>query len=85
VGSVETSFTPSPEIASAAPAEVLNAGTFGYLFGGGVKYFTPKGYGAKVSLDYVIRGDSFAADTQQNKYVKTNAGPKITLGFLKRF
>ncbi len=85
VGSAETSFEPSSALSSVAEAETSNAATFGYLFGGGVKYFTPRGYGAKVSLDYSIRGDSFAADTQQNKWVKTNSGPKITIGFLKRF
>jgi hypothetical protein len=79
-GSAETNYTPAN-----GDSEKLNAGTFGYKFGAGVKYYTPKGYGAKVALDFDIRGDSFAADSAETKWVKSNAGPAISIGFLKRF
>ena len=82
-GSADSSFSPSSE--ANIDSKELNAGTFGFNFGGGVKYYTPRGYGVKVELDFNIRGDSYAADENDETWVKSNSGPVINLGFLKRF
>jgi len=83
MGSTSTSFTPGS--GSTDQPSNLDGGTIGYIFGGGFKYFTPKGIGASVGLDFYTRGDSFAADAQSTKWVKTKTGPRITVGLLYRF
>lgn len=83
MGSSSTTYTPGngPE----GETQSLDAGTVGYIVGGGLKYFTPRGFGAKLGIDIYSRGDSFAADELGAKWVKTKTGPRINLGLLYRF
>jgi hypothetical protein len=83
VGSSETIY--SAGSGANTDSEKLNAGTFGYALGAGMKYYTSRGYGANIGLDFNVRGDSFSADSADTKWVKTNSGPVINIGFLKRF
>lgn len=83
MGSTKTTYTPGS--GSLDEAVSLDGGTVGYVFGGGLKYFTPKGIGASMGIDFYNRGDSFAADSQSTKWVKTKSGPRVVLGFLYRF
>ncbi len=83
MGSTTTTYTPGQS--SGGTEETLNGGTIGYIIGGGVKYYTPRGYGVKFNFDYYTRGDSFAADSASTKWVKTKSGPRMNIGFLYRF
>jgi hypothetical protein len=84
MGSSQTTFSPGSQSGNGDP-ESLNAGTVGFIVGGGLKYYTPKGYGIKFNFDFYTRGDSFAGDAQSIKWVKTKSGPRLNLGFLYRF
>ena len=84
MGSTETTFSPGSQSGAGDP-ESLNGGTVGFIMGGGLKYYTSNGYGAKFNFDYYTRGDSFASDAQSIKWVKTKSGPRFNLGFLYRF
>lgn len=85
-GSANSTFTPSSELSSAnIKAKELSGSTFGYFFGAGLKYYTPRGYGAKVTLNYHLRGDTYAADAADLSWTKNNALPVLSFGLSKRF
>jgi hypothetical protein len=85
MGSSETTLSPGSKTTGLTEPETLNAGTVGYIIGGGLRYYTPKGFGIKFNIEYYTRGDAFAADDAQTKWVKTKSGPRMNLGFLVRF
>ncbi len=84
LGSISSKFTPGSGTTPSTDKDGEGA-TLGYKFGGGIKYFTPRGYGAKFSFDYTLRGDTFAEDDDGVKWTKNNTGPVMSMGFLYRF
>ena len=77
--------TINPGSSSSASSEQLSAALISFTFGGGVKFYTHEGYGARMQLDYYSRGDSFGEDRFGIDWVKNKVGPRVTMGFSYRF
>jgi hypothetical protein len=83
MGSTTTTMNPGEN--SAAKAESLTGAIVSYSIGAGVKFYTNKGYGARMKLDYYMRGDKFGTDSFNTSWIKNKSGPRITMGFSYRF
>lgn len=64
--------------------ESLNGAITSFSVGGGVKFYTDRGIGARMKLDYYIRGDKFSPDSGNTVWIKNKQGPRITMGFSYR-
>lgn len=84
MGSIKTQYTPGSE----NPTGEISQGTgssMAVMFGGGLKYYTPKGFGARVVLEYFSRKDNFAEDYRGVIWSKTQSGPRFYTGISYRF
>lgn len=81
-GSTQATFLPGDNATKLE--ESLNGTITSFSFGGGVKFYTNSGFGAKMSLDYYIRGDKFAPDSTNTVWIKNKQGPRVTMGFSYR-
>src|SRR5690606_34966069 len=77
MGSVKTEYVPGGENSPTAVASQASASSMLISFGAGIKYYTPSGFGARVILDYFSRQDSFAEDTYNEIWTKTQSGPRF--------
>ena len=80
-----TSSNISPGDSSSATSDTVSANTRVIILGGGVKYYTRKGYGALARLDYEMITDNFSSDSSGANWQKRTNGPRISLGFNYRF
>lgn len=62
-----------------------NGSTNGFSIGFGYKYYTQKGFGGRVLLDYYQRGEELEEDTLVQAYSRTVNGPRLLLGLSYRF
>lgn len=84
LGSTHSSY--SGGRSSSYQDEALDASVIQNSFAYGLKYYTPRGYGARVEMSYVIRGDEYAKDNVSNvSWVKTRIGPRLLMGMSYRF
>jgi len=84
MGSTETAYDPGSENPSGTSIS-LNGATTAYSFGGGLKFYTHQGYGARIQFDFYNRGDTFAADTNNKTWIKSKSGPRINMGISYRW
>jgi hypothetical protein len=57
-----------------------------HVFGYGLKYYTPSGFGMRMEFSYVQRGDIFGtSNTSNTSYIKTRQGPTLQAGLGYRF
>lgn len=61
--------------------------TSGFSIGGGYKFYTFKGFGARMMLDYYMRSEKYKEDDQAVALVfnKTVAGPRLMVALSYRF
>ena len=59
--------------------------TFTTTVGGGFKFYTAQGYGAKMVLDVLYRRSSYNNDSFGQAFVKTQLGPRIYVALNYRF
>lgn len=79
-GSVKSSTeVPGGETISASGSST------GFSAGGGYKFYTARGYGARFLVDYYVRNESYGEDDLKASYTKTVGGPRVMLGFSYRF
>ena len=62
-----------------------NGSTNGFSFGVGYKYYTYKGFGARMMLDYYLRAESYKEDELGIKFVKKVGGPRLMMAISYRF
>ncbi|MFL5783047.1 MAG: hypothetical protein ACJ76H_00475 [Bacteriovoracaceae bacterium] len=62
-----------------------NGSTTGFSLGGGLKYYTKEGFGARAILDYYVRNEKFKRDEQNFSFNRTTAGPRFMVGLSYRF
>ncbi len=79
-GSVRSTYAQGRE-GNGADGEIsANGGTQGFSLGFGYKYYTMKGYGARILLDYYVRSERYGEDEERNKFNKTVGGPRFMIG-----
>ena len=59
--------------------------TSGFSVGFGYKYFTGKGFGARVLADYLMRNEKYKSDQLSSIHTKTVSGPRLMMGLSYRF
>lgn len=85
VGTVKSTYKPGTEIPGSDDTLDSNGGTSGFSGGFGYKYYTNKGFGARVLLDYYMRTEKHKEDVMGNKHNKTVGGPRLMVGIGYRF
>ncbi len=86
-GMVKSSFNSGAEN-TVTPQKISASGaTLGGALGFGYKFYTHKGYGARILLDYYWRAEEYKTDNSDpgNTHSKTVAGPRLMLGLSYRF
>lgn len=84
MGSIKTQYTPGAENLNGQVAQGTGS-SMSVMFGGGLKYYTPKGFGARVILEYFSRKDDFDVDYRDVIWSKTQSGPRFYTGISYRF
>lgn len=77
MGSVKSTYEPGDEN-NGAPAQTAQGSTMAYALGGGFKFYTNKGWGARAILDYYTRTDSMKEDTLT--WTRSVSGPRLWVG-----
>lgn len=62
-----------------------NGSTSGFSIGAGYKFFTARGFGARILLDYYMRSEKYDEDDKLNQFSRTVGGPRFMVGFGYRF
>lgn len=84
-GSVKSTYKPGSEGNGTLSELEATGGTQGFSAGFGYKYYTAKGYGARVLFDYYMRTERYSADSQTDKFNKIVGGPRLMIGLGYRF
>lgn len=85
LGTIKSSFKPGSENPGADEL-ATNGATNGFAVGFGYKYYTNRGFGARVLLDYYMRAEKYEEeDVSTNVFTKTVAGPRLMMGLSYRF
>lgn len=84
MGMTNSTYNPGEEN-SVGKDEMVGGVFSGYSLGGGVKYYTAHGYGARVILDYYARTDTFETDEYSVLWTKTYVGPRLYMAISYRF
>jgi hypothetical protein len=84
VGTVKSTYKKGSEVSSTEELEA-NGGTSGFSIGGGYKFYTFKGFGARVLLDYYLRQEKYKEDTLFNTHNKRVGGPRFMIALGYRF
>tara|TARA_R110002072_G_scaffold276051_1_gene437562 strand:+ start:316885 stop:317985 length:1101 start_codon:yes stop_codon:yes gene_type:complete len=62
------------------------SGSSNFLYlGGGVKYFTKRGFGFRGVLDYYKRSESYVIENEDATYTKVVSGPRLLMGIAYRW
>jgi hypothetical protein len=85
MGSVKSSYTSGSEGLGVETNLNSTGGTQSYSIGFGFKYFVPRGFGARVLLDYYSRVESYKQDVNTDKFSKKVGGPRLMVGLSYRF
>lgn len=82
---VSSSYTPGIESTSTQEVKSTGVGS-GFAFGGGLKYYTARGFGARMWLDYYMKNETYKEDdTTGYKFTRNVNGPRIFLSLGYRF
>ena len=68
------------------PDSSANGSTSGFSFGGGYKFYSFKGFGARMMLDYYMRTEKYKEDSiGVDVFNKKVAGPRLMMAISYRF
>lgn len=84
VGSVKSTYKPGQENAG-GDEFAANGSTAGFSVGFGYKFYTQRGFGARMLLDYYMRSEKYKEDDALNTFNKTVGGPRLMVGIGYRF
>jgi hypothetical protein len=85
VGSVRSTYEPGTEGNGTTLEKTANGGTQGFSLGFGYKFYTARGFGARVLFDYYLRTERYGEDDDTNKFNKSVGGPRFMIGLGYRF
>lgn len=85
LGSTKSTYARGNENNIATADDAVDGAVIKYGFGYGFKFFTPKGYGAKLHLAYQLKADDYGEDKFGDKWLTTASGLKIHMGMMYRF
>jgi len=83
IGTVKSTYTAGAN--AGEPETSANGGTSGFSVGGGYKFYTFKGFGARMLFDYYMRTEKYKEDTGGEVFNKNVAGPRLMLAISYRF
>lgn len=84
IGTVKSTYKDGTNT-SITPDMSANGTTSGFSIGGGYKFYTFKGFGARFLLDYYMRQEKYKEDDARNTFNKKVAGPRLMLAISYRF
>lgn len=85
IGSVKSTIKPGQEASGTIDEMGANGSTQGFSIGAGYKFYTSKGFGARILLDYYMRNENYEEDDNANQFTKTVGGPRFMIGLGYRF
>ena len=85
IGTVKSTIKPGQESNGTIDEMSANGSTQGFSIGGGYKFYTSKGFGARILLDYYLRNENYKEDDNANQFTKTVGGPRFMVGLGYRF
>lgn len=83
MGTVKSAYKAGSNLGS--PESSANGSTSGFSFGGGYKFYTFKGFGARMLFDYYMRTEKYKEDTETNVFNKKVVGPRLMIAISYRF
>ncbi len=83
-GNVKSSYTAGTETITKSDLS-SNGSSSGFSLGFGFKFYTYKGLGARVMVDYYSRNEKYTEDELKNTHTKKVSGPRLMLGLSYRF
>jgi hypothetical protein len=83
-GSTNSTYKSGNENQGAA-TDTLDGSIISHNFGAGFKFYTARGYGARLIFAYEMRGDQYGNDSLDVSWLKTRVGPKVQFGMSYRF
>ena len=85
-GTVKSTYSPGAELPTASE-QSADGSSSGFSVGFGYKIYTSKGFGARATVDYYQRVESYGEDSTlvRKQFDKTVSGPRLTLGLSYRF
>lgn len=86
VGTVKSTFKPGIETSGNTEELESNGGSQGFAAGFGYKFYTSRGFGARILLDYYMRSEKYEEIEDSGvKFTKTVGGPRFMIGLGYRF
>jgi hypothetical protein len=79
LGTARSTYEPGGENPG-APASEAQGTTLAYSFGGGFKFYTNKGWGARAVLDYYMRSDKMKDENVDVSWTRNVSGPRLWVG-----
>lgn len=84
MGTVKSTYEPGQEDPGGDGVSA-NGATTGFSLGFGYKFYTSKGFGARMLLDYYFRTEKYEEDDNTNQFNKDVGGPRLMIGLGYRF
>lgn len=85
MGSVRSTYKSGKEGNGVVTDLAGNGGTQGFSAGVGYKFYTARGFGVRVLLDYYMRTERYKEDAQTDQFNKIVGGPRFMIGLGYRF
>ncbi len=79
LGTAKSVYEPGGENPG-APSVEAQGSTLAYSFGGGFKFYTNKGWGARAILDYYMRSDKMKDADTDTTWTRNVSGPRLWVG-----
>ena len=79
LGTARSTYEPGGENPG-APSSEAQGTTLAYSFGGGFKFYTNKGWGARAVLDYYMRSDKMKDENVDVSWTRNVSGPRLWVG-----
>lgn len=83
IGTVKSSYKAGANTGTLESS--ANGATSGFSIGGGYKFYTFKGFGARMMLDYYMRTEKYEEDSETDVFNKQVAGPRLMMAISYRF
>lgn len=85
MGTAKSTFQNGDDSPSSTNTWSANGGTSGFSLGFGYKFYTQRGFGARILADYYVRQEKYKADANNRVFNRSVTGPRLTLGLSYRF
>jgi hypothetical protein len=79
LGQISSIYEPGAENPG-GPTDEATGSSISYSIGGGFKFYTATGWGARVIFDYYTRGDTLTESLGNTTWTRTASGPRLLVG-----